>query len=179
MAGEHVEVDDRAFLAGFAAAVEGWKVDAIEFTVKTADRVVAIAEVDAPVRTGALKADIKAGPFVRTPTGGFVLITAGTREAFYQEFGTSKMPAHPFMRPALATVAGGLRSIGIAARLASTPAARAHLRRARQRQRVRRATLRVRRHPTTAAITALRQERSRLAALLREARQARRRRRRG
>lgn len=139
MPGEHVEVDDKAFVAAVPAEMEAYKVAAREFIEKTAEKVVQVAEQLAPVRTGRLKEDIDAHPFVREANGGYVQITVKVREGFYQEFGTSVMRAHPFLRPAMAEAAGGLRSVGVAARLSAGAQARANIKRAAARQRVRNA----------------------------------------
>jgi HK97 gp10 family phage protein len=179
MPSEHIEVDDRAFRAGFAIAIEELRALAEGSIEHVADTVVDRAKVLVPKRTGRLADSIRRGQLVRTGRGAEVQVTAGgpgIRETVFVEFGTSKMRPEPYMRPALAEAAGALRSLGVAARLASSTNAREALRRARQRQRVRRATIRVRRRPTVVALAALSQERSRLAGLIRENRARRRRR---
>lgn len=67
----------------------------------------------APVDTGSLKQSIrlqvyhKSGTFVKkvgVSAGGYVTNPKTKRKvdyASYQEFGTSKMPPHPYMRPAI------------------------------------------------------------------------------
>ena len=56
---------------------------------------VASAKADAPVDTGATRDSIRA----ESDGGDMRTIVADTRAAFFQEFGTSKMPPHPFMWP--------------------------------------------------------------------------------
>jgi len=63
---------------------------------ETAEAVASAAQSNAPVDTGALRASIDV-----TKTGSTAAqVTTGVDYAIYQEYGTYKMPAHPFMTPA-------------------------------------------------------------------------------
>lgn len=57
----------------------------------------------APVDTGRLRSSIG---WTLIQDGGRLSALVGSNVAYawYQEFGTSRMPAHPFLRPALASV---------------------------------------------------------------------------
>jgi HK97 gp10 family phage protein len=81
-------------------------------------RVVARAAQLVPVRTGALRSSI--GHEVRMTADGPVLIISATAPyAGFVELGTSRMPARPFIRPALAEVFGpGLAAAAPLIRLA-------------------------------------------------------------
>jgi len=138
MAGYSVEVDDKAFLAAFPLTLEELFLEGEAWLVLVGDRVVLLAQGFAPKRTGELAASIHATAPVRTPRGVALEVVAGTREATYMEFGSAHARAQPFMRPALAAAAGGLRSIGVAARLSSSNRALLFARRARARVIVRR-----------------------------------------
>ena len=56
-----------------------------------------------PVDTGKLKESIQARVTKKNASGVTVIVAAGTDEYYWLfiEFGTSKMPAQPFLRPAL------------------------------------------------------------------------------
>lgn len=54
----------------------------------------------APVDTGRLRSSIN-WRIERDPFGLRAVVGTNVHYAVYQEFGTSKMPAHPFLRPAL------------------------------------------------------------------------------
>ncbi len=66
--------------------------------------VAAMAQTLAPVETGALRDSIAAHP--GTDAKASSQIIADVPYAAFQEFGTSIMPAHPFLRPALDAVVG-------------------------------------------------------------------------
>lgn len=136
-----IDVDDRAFLAGIPPAIEEWRLDAYGMVDHVADKVVARAKELVAKLTGTLASTIVRGALVVTRTDAYVQIAAGdgTRYALYQEFGTHKMKAHPFMRPALAMGAGVLRAAGFAVRTVTTSKTRAAVKRAAHRQKLRRA----------------------------------------
>lgn len=62
-------------------------------------RIVNRAQQLAPVLTGNLRRSIHMEP---SPDRKSLLIGTDVEYAPYQEFGTSRMPAHPFLRPAFA-----------------------------------------------------------------------------
>ena len=64
---------------------------------KTASDIVADAQHEAPVRTGNLKNSIK----MKMETDHRAVINVGAEYGAFVEFGTRKMPAHPFLRPAV------------------------------------------------------------------------------
>ena len=70
---------------------------------KTAADVEAQAKTFAPVDTGYLRSSIQA-----QPTGALsAIVNCGADYGIYQEYGTSKMAAHPFMVPAAEVVRPG------------------------------------------------------------------------
>lgn len=68
------------------------------------------AEAGVPVRTGALQASIKKEVQVKTNSVLGTIWTSSPYAAFI-EFGTSKMPARPFMRPAIDLTATALKNM--------------------------------------------------------------------
>jgi HK97 gp10 family phage protein len=68
---------------------------------KTAKDVEARAKVRAPVDTGALKGSIQARPVDELTSE----VVVGQEYGIYQEFGTVRMPARPYLRPAVEEVA--------------------------------------------------------------------------
>lgn len=72
-------------------------------TVDAKDEVVSVAKQNAPVDTGTLRDSIEGT--VRTDGGDIILVVGSPVEyAVYVEFGTSKMEAQPYLRPALEEV---------------------------------------------------------------------------
>lgn len=136
-----IKIDDAAFNASLPAAQERWLLDIYGAVDKTGDKVVDLAQGFVAKRTGKLASTIVRGPLTISGNRVFVQITAGdgTRYAIYQEFGTFKMKAHPYMRPAFALAAGSLRAAGYTARIAGTTSSRAAVHRAAHRQRLRQA----------------------------------------
>jgi HK97 gp10 family phage protein len=136
-----ISVDAAAFDASIPGAMEEWLAEVYVALDQVADKVVETAKSLVPKRTSKLASTIVRGPLVVDPRGAYVQITAGdgTRYAIYQELGTFKMKATPYMRPAFAIAAGSLRGAGYAARSASTTSSRAAVRRAAHRQRLRQA----------------------------------------
>lgn len=136
-----IEVDDAAFLASLDPAIGEWRLQVFEILGHIADEVVVRARELVAKRTERLMETIRRGPLVLAEWGAYVEISAGdgTRYAIFQEFGTYKMAAHPFMRPAFAMAAGLLRAGGYYARTATTSKTRAAARRELHRKRLRRA----------------------------------------
>jgi HK97 gp10 family phage protein len=139
--GVRVDVDAGAFQAAIPAATEEWRLAAYAAIDHVADKVVDTAQVLVAKRTTTLEHTIERGPLVIQPKGAYIQIVAGdgTRYAIYQEFGTYKMAAHPFFRPALALAGGVLRGVGYAARAVTTSKTRAAVHRAAHRQKLRQA----------------------------------------
>lgn len=140
MARYQVDVETGAFEAGIPAAIEEYRGLAEIFIVEVADKVVLIAKSLAPVSprapAGELVASIRHERAVSVEHGLEILVIADAREAIYMEFGTYKDRPQPFMRPALAQAAGGLRSLGYAARLSYSTRASLFVRRSRARIKV-------------------------------------------
>lgn len=120
-----VDVDDRAFQESFKVAMDAYRLRGEEYAVEKADQVVEIAKSLVAVGTdrrdppGRLKASIRHDPPLRNAGGVSVKVSAGgpgIRETLPQEFGTYKMRAQPYMRPALAAAAGGFGAISVAVR---------------------------------------------------------------
>lgn len=155
-----VDVDDQAFLDGFRAAMEEYRLLGEAFAVTTADKVVEIAKELAPVSRdprdppGRLRESIHHDPPVREgELGVSVQVVAGgpgIRETIFMEFGTYKDRPHPYMRPALALAAGGIRSIGVSARLQYSHQAQLFIRRMKARVKVQKAQRRRAIHLTPA-----------------------------
>lgn len=86
------------FLPEIAA---GMTAKAAAAVAKAAHDIEAGAKAEAPIDTGALRNSIQANP-----EGALAwVIAVGIEYGIYQEFGTSKMPAHPFLIPAFTRVA--------------------------------------------------------------------------
>ncbi len=136
-----IKVEEAEFVGALPGAFEEWVVQAFEYLDHTADQVVDKAVSLVAKRTGRLASTIRRGPLVRTPKGAWIEIQAGdgTRYAIFQEFGSYKMKAHPFLRPAMAMAAGLARGVGYAARVSSTSKTRAAARRETHRAKLRRA----------------------------------------
>lgn len=105
MTGETIQVDDREFEAAFSAVLK--EIDALceKAGTATAKRVRDIAQDLVHKDTEKLVIDIQIRGSGRDENGYYVDV--GTVEAdvvygLYQEFGTKKMTARPFMRPAIA-----------------------------------------------------------------------------
>ncbi len=80
----------------FPEIIAGLEAKAAAAVAETAHEIQADAASRAPVRTGALRRSI-----VASPEGALAWVVAvGMYYGIYQEFGTYKMPAHPFLIPA-------------------------------------------------------------------------------
>lgn len=135
-----IEVDVAAFETAFPVATAEWKAEAGAYIEHLGDQVVDRAKDLVPKRTGRLAASIRRDPFVFEGRSGYVIVRAGgpgIRETIFMEFGTYKDRPQPYMRPALASIAGGLRTAGVAARLSSSVNASAAVKRRIARERVR------------------------------------------
>lgn len=69
------------------------------------------AKSKAPIDKGDLVASIDY-TYGANGQGPYVDVSAGTVHAAYQEFGTSKMPAQPYFRPALGEVRAEFTRVG-------------------------------------------------------------------
>ena len=69
-------------------------------TIRTADKIVKEAKRLCPVDTGHLRDSIKRSASKRTARGYRVIVGTPVRYAGYVEFGTRKMSAQPYLRPA-------------------------------------------------------------------------------
>lgn len=99
MAMEHFTLDDSELRKNFDALNRALGGNPARKALLAASLpVVNRAKELAPIRTGTLRRSIQAeeGPGEREVTIG-----TNVEYAIYQEYGTSRMPAHPFLRPAL------------------------------------------------------------------------------
>ena len=131
-----VAVDARSFRAGLAVALRALKGD-VELIVEHAgEKGAERARFLAPKRTHALEESIHVTPLEHGPSGPFVKVVAGTREAIPMEFGTYKDQPQPFMRPSAAALGGAIGGAGYLVRARS--GSRLAARRAKARANVRR-----------------------------------------
>lgn len=100
-----IDVDSTAFLIGLQAAVANLKVDGEKGLARVGLRVQNAAREFCPVQTGRLRSSIQSVPGKDTQ-GPYVDVGTNVEYAPYVEFGTSRQPAQPYLRPALAEVAG-------------------------------------------------------------------------
>ncbi len=80
----------------FPEIAEALPVETGEIVKETAYEIEGEAKVRAPVDTGALRASIETSHPARTRSE----VATGVEYGVYQEYGTVKMPAQPFMTPA-------------------------------------------------------------------------------
>jgi HK97 gp10 family phage protein len=95
------ELDSREFERGLRDALADIRRELERGLRSLGEDAVSVARHRAPVLTGELRSSIAAD----TSSGpGEIAVEAGTDDptGIYQEFGTSRMPPHPFMRPAFA-----------------------------------------------------------------------------
>ncbi|AJA49531.1 phage protein, HK97 gp10 family [Clostridium pasteurianum DSM 525 = ATCC 6013] len=84
---------------------EGTKIED-EALQKAAEPILVDAKNSAPVRTGKLRDGLKISKAKKSKDGKYVLVGTDKKDkdapfwATFIEFGTSKMPAQPFLRPA-------------------------------------------------------------------------------
>lgn len=101
---EQITLDGDAFMASLRRSVA-----ALAITSEAALWVLGLtiqnnARILAPVDTGRLRSSIQARKGTDS-RGPYVEIVAGTNYAAYVEFGTTRMAAQPYMRPAIAIAA--------------------------------------------------------------------------
>lgn len=96
-----LELDSRSFLVGLERQAHRLANDATEELERTGDQVADRARDLAPVDTGELRDSIDARSG-REGTVAYVDVGTTDPVGVYQEFGTSNMPPHAFMRPAVA-----------------------------------------------------------------------------
>lgn len=89
-------------LSGMAKFKRSYPEQVSDFLMALAFRGEAYAKIMAPYDTGNLSAEINA----RSVSQYTKEYASGVDYAVYQEFGTSRMAAHPYMRPSLEKVAG-------------------------------------------------------------------------
>lgn len=82
--------------------VASMKSDGAAHVEGTADDIAADAQSRAPVDTGELRDSIK-----RAGGGLKSTVEVGAKHGVYQEFGTSRSPAHPFLWPAVEAARAG------------------------------------------------------------------------
>src|SRR5260370_18368879 len=100
------------FVAGLREALADFDAKAEEVVLQVGAKVVSLAEGFAPHgATGVLEGSIHSDPG-RDAKGPYVDVGTQDPVGFFQEFGTWKMKAHPFMRPALAQAGAALRAPG-------------------------------------------------------------------
>lgn len=96
-----VEFDDREFLAGLTQAVADMDVDLRAGAQDRAERIKAGAKARAPKDKGELVASIDVAEG-SDEEGWYFEVGTDVDHGTYQEFGTSVVPPHPFMRPSIA-----------------------------------------------------------------------------
>lgn len=143
---ESVTFSDKAFLSGLNAACTDFQRDSASMVQVLGEQIAEAARALAPTshdpraEPGKLKASISSDPGIE-PRGPFTDVGVHDPDAYYGlfvEYGTYKMAAEPFMRPALAQAGAQLRSLGVGAGMRS-PRARALVKRANLRNKVREA----------------------------------------
>ncbi|MHB1910223.1 MAG: HK97-gp10 family putative phage morphogenesis protein [Nitrososphaerales archaeon] len=82
--------------AAFQKVVDMHYQDVVKMLQTVGEKAAGAAQSNAPVRTGFLQASIQ---MIQTDDGCYV--TAGAGYAGFVEFGTRKMSAQPFLRPAI------------------------------------------------------------------------------
>jgi hypothetical protein len=129
-----LKIDDKAFRAGLATALREMEHDGADFLDELATHVLGYARSRAPVgATGGIRAGLgmRRGSTDRGPWVEVGVISPPTsREDFYQEYGTAFDRAQPFMRPALASVAAGIKMAGGKARRGGSATSRGVTKRA-------------------------------------------------
>lgn len=98
-------MDATGFLLGLQAAVARMEVNGEKGLARVGLRVQNAARQLCPVDTGRLRSSIVSQPG-RDARGPYVDVGTNVEYAPFVEFGTSRAPAQPFLRPALAEVAG-------------------------------------------------------------------------
>lgn len=96
-----VNVDDKAFLKSLQAAVGRLKIETAADLSRLGLDIQNRARELCPVDTGRLRSSIRAVDG-KDATGVYVDVGTNVEYAPHVEFGTSRMPAQPYMRPALA-----------------------------------------------------------------------------
>lgn len=98
--GQHVEIDDKAFRSSFKRALAEMQFGTSRDLARFGMLVQNAARTRCPVDTGRLRASIisKPGEDARGP---FVRIGSDVAYSAPVEFGTSHMPAKPYLRPGL------------------------------------------------------------------------------
>ncbi len=133
------ELDAGPFLAGLREALADFDAKAEEVVLQVGAKVVSLAEGFAPHgATGVLEGSIHSDPG-RDAKGPYVDVGTQDPVGFFQEFGTWKMKAHPFMRPALAQAGAALRAAGARTGTRSSRGARGIRKRAALRTQLRKA----------------------------------------
>lgn len=104
-----ISLDAEAFMRDLRAKLEQLEVKTEDDLVRVGLRVQSRARSYCPVDTGRLRSSIvmRKG---RDGRGFFVEIGTNVHYAPHVEFGTTRMPARPFLLPAVAEAAGYLRS---------------------------------------------------------------------
>lgn len=106
-----IDVDDRDFIRGLERAVSKIKATSAQDLLRFGLGVQNRARELCPVDTGRLRSSIHSTPG-HDAQGPFVEIGTNVVYALPVEFGTSKAPAQPFLRPGLAEEASSFRWTG-------------------------------------------------------------------
>lgn len=102
-----MELSSVEFERTLAEALGGMRLDTETALHDTGQRIVEDAQANAPIGTqaedvpGFLRDNISVSEPVPTAGGAHVIVTSGAPYSVEVEYGTSKMPAEPFFRPAL------------------------------------------------------------------------------
>lgn len=101
MPGSGIEYDDTAFRKGLAAAMRSLQLRTERDLVVLGLRVQNGARTRCPVDTGRLRSSIASSGLQRDSRGAYVEVGTVVFYAGFVEFGTRRMAAQPYLRPAL------------------------------------------------------------------------------
>jgi len=96
-----VQYDDEAFRKGLARALGGLRLRTERDLTVLGLRVQNRARELCPVDTGRLRSSIQTSGLQRDGRGAYIKVGTNVFYAGFVEFGTSRMPAQPYLRPAL------------------------------------------------------------------------------
>jgi bacteriophage HK97-gp10 putative tail-component len=109
--GSGLSVDASEFLSGLGAALKEMDVDAGVILNEVGDQVVNRARSAVPKASGQLAGSIHGTPG-RDQDGPWIDVGTSLDYGFFVEFGTYKMRARPYLRPALSMAARGIATAG-------------------------------------------------------------------
>jgi Bacteriophage HK97-gp10, putative tail-component len=111
VATEEITFDTAAFVRALGEALQDFHGDAASYVDQLGGAVLGVASALVPRRTGRLASSLILEA-ASGPRGPYVEVGTRVDYAMFVEFGTYKDRAQPFMRPALASVARGIKFSG-------------------------------------------------------------------